>query len=166
MLDILNCNKMGFHQINFYCHKKSVGRVVSIMAKNNTAGQQVVRYLPTMHLPPILSLWLVARLTYFPTTRQFWLRIVINGEKIVKEECKSTNGVAKGQVEGAVWLRFHSLWIQNLLVALVVVGLAQRVFIVMIALIVQSHTTRRTHGVYPFARQVSLFDFRYITFCY
>ncbi|KAK3727593.1 hypothetical protein QZH41_005924 [Actinostola sp. cb2023] len=42
MLDILN--KMGFHQINFYCHKKSVGRVVSIMTKNNTAGQQVVRY--------------------------------------------------------------------------------------------------------------------------
>ncbi|KAK3708952.1 hypothetical protein QZH41_008683, partial [Actinostola sp. cb2023] len=42
MLDILN--KMGFHQIHFYCHKKSVGRVVSIMTKNNTAGQQVVRY--------------------------------------------------------------------------------------------------------------------------
>jgi hypothetical protein len=42
MLDILQ--KMGFHQIHFYCHKKSVGRVVSIMTKNNTAGQQVVRY--------------------------------------------------------------------------------------------------------------------------
>ena len=42
MLDILN--KMGFHQIHFYCHKKSVDRVVSIMTKNNTAGQQVVRY--------------------------------------------------------------------------------------------------------------------------
>jgi len=42
MLDILN--KMGFHQIHFYCHKKSVGRVVSIMTKNNTAGHQVVRY--------------------------------------------------------------------------------------------------------------------------
>ncbi|KAK3739207.1 hypothetical protein QZH41_006708 [Actinostola sp. cb2023] len=42
MLDILN--KMGFHQIHFYCHKKSVGRVVSIMTKNNTAGQQVGRY--------------------------------------------------------------------------------------------------------------------------
>jgi hypothetical protein len=37
--------KMGFHQIHFYCHKQSVGRVVSIMTKNNTAGQQVdVRY--------------------------------------------------------------------------------------------------------------------------
>ncbi|KAK3741479.1 hypothetical protein QZH41_002694 [Actinostola sp. cb2023] len=42
MLDILN--KMGFHQIHFYCNKKSVGRVVNIMTKNNTAGQQVVRY--------------------------------------------------------------------------------------------------------------------------
>ncbi|KAK3725326.1 hypothetical protein QZH41_002764 [Actinostola sp. cb2023] len=42
MLDILN--KMGFHQIHFYCHKKSVDRAVSIMTKNNTAGQQVVRY--------------------------------------------------------------------------------------------------------------------------
>ncbi|KAK3732774.1 hypothetical protein QZH41_019197 [Actinostola sp. cb2023] len=42
MMDILN--KMGFHQIHFYCYKKSVGRVVSIMTKNNTAGQQVVRY--------------------------------------------------------------------------------------------------------------------------
>ncbi|KAK3734210.1 hypothetical protein QZH41_013295, partial [Actinostola sp. cb2023] len=42
MLDIIN--KMGFHHIHFYCHKKSVGRVVSIMTKNNTAGQQVVRY--------------------------------------------------------------------------------------------------------------------------
>jgi len=42
MLDIIN--KMGFHHIHFYCHKKSVGRVVSIMTKNDTAGQQVVRY--------------------------------------------------------------------------------------------------------------------------
>ncbi|KAK3708954.1 hypothetical protein QZH41_008681 [Actinostola sp. cb2023] len=42
MLDIRN--KMGFHQMHFYCHKKSVGRVVNIMTKNNTAGQQVVRY--------------------------------------------------------------------------------------------------------------------------
>jgi hypothetical protein len=42
MLEILQ--KMGFHQIHFYCHKKSVGRVVSIMTKNDTAGQQVVRY--------------------------------------------------------------------------------------------------------------------------
>ncbi|KAK3706683.1 hypothetical protein QZH41_010459 [Actinostola sp. cb2023] len=42
MLDILN--KMGFHQIHFYCHKKSVGRVVSIMTKNNRAGQQVVHF--------------------------------------------------------------------------------------------------------------------------
>jgi hypothetical protein len=42
MSDILQ--KMGFHQIHFYCHKKSVGRVVSIMTNNNTAGQQVVRY--------------------------------------------------------------------------------------------------------------------------
>jgi hypothetical protein len=42
MSDILQ--KMGFHQIHFYCYKKSVGRVVSIMTKNNTAGQQVVRF--------------------------------------------------------------------------------------------------------------------------
>ena len=35
---------MGFHQIHFYCYKKSVGRVVSIVTKNNTAGQQVVRF--------------------------------------------------------------------------------------------------------------------------
>jgi len=42
MLDILN--KMGFHQMHFYCIKKSVGRVVNIITKNNTAGQQVVRY--------------------------------------------------------------------------------------------------------------------------
>jgi len=42
MLDIHN--KMGFHQIHFYCHKKSVDKVVSIMTKNNTAGQKVVRY--------------------------------------------------------------------------------------------------------------------------
>ncbi|KAK3734209.1 hypothetical protein QZH41_013294 [Actinostola sp. cb2023] len=42
MLDILN--KMGFHQMHFYCIKKSVGRLVNIITKNNTAGQQVVRY--------------------------------------------------------------------------------------------------------------------------
>ncbi|XP_031557588.1 uncharacterized protein LOC116294179 [Actinia tenebrosa] len=42
MLDIKN--KMGFQQIHFYCHKKSVGRVVSIMTKNDTAGQAVVSY--------------------------------------------------------------------------------------------------------------------------
>jgi hypothetical protein len=42
MSDILQ--KMGFHQIHFYCHKQSVGRVVSIRTKNNTAGQQVVRF--------------------------------------------------------------------------------------------------------------------------
>jgi hypothetical protein len=42
MLNILQV--IGFHQIHFYCHKKSVGRVLSIMTKNNTAGQQVVRY--------------------------------------------------------------------------------------------------------------------------
>ncbi|XP_031573039.1 uncharacterized protein LOC116307039 [Actinia tenebrosa] len=42
MLEILQV--MGFHQIHFYCHKKSVGRVVSIMTKNNTAGQAVVSY--------------------------------------------------------------------------------------------------------------------------
>lgn len=42
MLDILQ--KIGFHQIRFRCYKKSVDRVVDIMTKNNTAGQQVVRY--------------------------------------------------------------------------------------------------------------------------
>ena len=42
MLDIKN--KMGFHQIHFYCRKVNVGRVVSIMTKNNTAGQAVVSY--------------------------------------------------------------------------------------------------------------------------
>ncbi|KAK3728177.1 hypothetical protein QZH41_019024, partial [Actinostola sp. cb2023] len=42
MKDILD--KMGFHQIHFYCHKKSVGRVVSIATRNNTAGKLVVRY--------------------------------------------------------------------------------------------------------------------------
>lgn len=35
---------LGFHQIHFYCYKKSVGRKVSIMTKKNTAGQQVLRY--------------------------------------------------------------------------------------------------------------------------
>ncbi|XP_031558517.1 uncharacterized protein LOC116294959 isoform X2 [Actinia tenebrosa] len=35
---------LGFDQIHFYCHKKSVGRVVSIMIKNDTAAQQVVRF--------------------------------------------------------------------------------------------------------------------------
>ncbi|KAK3747292.1 hypothetical protein QZH41_010826 [Actinostola sp. cb2023] len=42
MLDIHR--KITFKQINFYCHKKSVGKVVSIVTKNNTAGQQVVRF--------------------------------------------------------------------------------------------------------------------------
>ncbi|XP_031572538.1 uncharacterized protein LOC116306591 [Actinia tenebrosa] len=42
MLDIKN--KMGFNQIHFYCRKVSVGRVVSIMTRNNTAGQAVVSF--------------------------------------------------------------------------------------------------------------------------
>ncbi|XP_031572505.1 uncharacterized protein LOC116306571 [Actinia tenebrosa] len=42
MLDIKD--KMGFHQIHFYCHKKSVGRVVSIMTKKNNAGQAVISF--------------------------------------------------------------------------------------------------------------------------
>ncbi|XP_031572506.1 fibrinogen-like protein A [Actinia tenebrosa] len=41
-LDILQ--KMGFHQIHYYCYKKSVGRVVSIRTRNDTIGHQVVRY--------------------------------------------------------------------------------------------------------------------------
>lgn len=35
---------IGFDQMHFYCHKKTVGRVVSIMTKNNTAGHQVLEY--------------------------------------------------------------------------------------------------------------------------
>lgn len=45
MLDILQV--MGYHQIHFYCYKKSVGHVVSIVTRNNTAGQQVLRYFTT-----------------------------------------------------------------------------------------------------------------------
>ncbi|XP_031559046.1 uncharacterized protein LOC116295393, partial [Actinia tenebrosa] len=40
--------KMGFHQIHFYCYKKSVGRVVSIMTKNDTAGQHVIHFFMTL----------------------------------------------------------------------------------------------------------------------
>lgn len=42
LLDIKQ--KMEFHQIHFYCHKQSVGRVVSIRTRNDTVGHQVVRY--------------------------------------------------------------------------------------------------------------------------
>jgi len=33
-----------FEQIHFYCYKKTVGRVVSIVTKNNTAGHKVLEY--------------------------------------------------------------------------------------------------------------------------
>lgn len=37
-------DKMGFDQIHFYCRKKSVGRVISLVTKNDTAGHEVVRF--------------------------------------------------------------------------------------------------------------------------
>ncbi|KAK3746299.1 hypothetical protein QZH41_020076 [Actinostola sp. cb2023] len=114
MLDILN--KMGFNQIHFYCHKKSVDRVVSIMTKNNTAGQQAVRYFTDNAFAK----------TTFPDACGSFDRLP-EDTSILAQNCdkwgkdsagkyKSTNGVDMG-IEAADGCRlFHSSCMEQLFI--------------------------------------------------
>jgi len=95
MLDILN--KMGFHQIHFYCHKKSVGRVVSIMTKNNTAGQQVVRYFTDDAFA----------LTTFPDACGSFDRLP-EDTSILAQNCAKWGKYSSGKVKVNKWSRYEA----------------------------------------------------------
>ena len=44
---------MGFDQLRFYCHQKSVGRTFHIITNNNTQGRDVVRSMVVRFLPQV-----------------------------------------------------------------------------------------------------------------